>query len=117
MVMPEQLGNAFTPAPQRSLDLVFSLQHERTVNRDNTVAIDNRILQLEKTRWRNTLAGCSVVVCEHLNGEMSVRYGPHEVARYEALKPGDVQMKAAASAASPKRRRSPRVPGSGRKVA
>lgn len=41
---------------------VFSIQHERTVNGDNTIALDNRVLQIEKTRWRNTLAGCKVTV-------------------------------------------------------
>jgi hypothetical protein len=43
---------------------VFSIQHERTVNPDNTIALDNRILQIEKARWRNTLSGCKVTVYE-----------------------------------------------------
>jgi hypothetical protein len=29
------------------------------VNQGNTIALDNRILQIEKPRWRNTLAGCT----------------------------------------------------------
>jgi transposase len=82
-VAPERKGSAFVPAPRRNLDLIFSIQQERTVNRDNTVMLDHRVLQIEKTRWRGTLAGCTVVVHEHLNGELSIRYGPHEVARFQ----------------------------------
>jgi hypothetical protein len=34
-------------------EVVFSIPHERTINGDNTIALDNRILQIEKTRWRD----------------------------------------------------------------
>jgi hypothetical protein len=61
---------------------VFSIQHERRVNQDNTVVLDNRVFQIEKSRWRNTLAGCTVIVHEMLDGAVVIRYGPHEVARY-----------------------------------
>jgi len=37
---------------------VFSLQFERAVNRDNTVSFQNLSLQIERVRWRATLAGC-----------------------------------------------------------
>ena len=63
---------------------MFALQHERTVARDNTISYDNRILQIEKNKWRYTLAGCKVVVYEHLDGNLSLRYGPHTVGRYDA---------------------------------
>jgi len=58
------------------------VQQERVVNQDNTVRIANRTLQIEKTQWRNTLAKCHVLVCEHLDGTWSVFYGPHRVGRY-----------------------------------
>jgi len=77
-------GSAFVRTRRRDLDWVFSMQHERTVNHDNTIALDNRILQIEKTRWRDTLAGCRVRVYEFLDGTVAVRYGAHEVARYAA---------------------------------
>ncbi len=66
-VPAEGKGNAFVKTRRRDLDLIFSIQHPRTVNQDNTVTVDNRVFQIEKTRWRNTLAGCSVVVHEHLD--------------------------------------------------
>ncbi len=79
-----QPGHAFLRVQGRDLDRVFSLQQERVVNRDNTVSLGNRVLQIEKTRWRATLAGCRVIVSEHLNGELTVSYGPHRVGRYTA---------------------------------
>src|SRR6476469_3679718 len=75
-------GSAFVRSRRKDLDWVFSIQHERTVNPDNTIALDNRILQIEKTRWRNTLSGCKVTVYEFLDGAVVVRFGPHEVARW-----------------------------------
>lgn len=75
-------GTAFVRTRRKDLDWVFSIQHERSVNQDNTVALDNRILQIEKSRWRNTLAGCTVTLYEFLNGTLVVGYGPHEVARF-----------------------------------
>lgn len=108
MVKAKERGSAFSPAQRKDLEWVFSLQHERTVNQDNTIALDNRILQIEKTPWRNTLAGCRVTVYEHLAGAVVVRYGPHEVARFE---PGALPAK------QPKRRSSPRPLGVKRAVA
>jgi len=77
-----QPGHAFIPVRGKNLDLVFSLQHERTVNQDNTVQIGPCLLQIEKTNWRATLAGCRVTVYQHWDGTWSITYGPHLVGRY-----------------------------------
>src|ERR1700721_3709772 len=61
-VQPEQTGSAFVPCRKAHLDDVFCLQWQRTVNRDNTVSFENLHLQIERVRWRATLAGCQVVV-------------------------------------------------------
>ena len=100
-VAAAQKGSAFVRLRRRDLDWIFSSQHDRTVNNDNVVEFDNRLFQLEKIRWRNTLAGQSVVVHEHLDGRVSIRYGPHVVAQYasDELPPQ-----------APKRRGSPRLP-------
>ena len=82
MVQAAAKGSAFVRTRRKDLGWVFSIQHERRVNQDNTVALGSRILQIEKTRWRNTLAGCSVTVYELLEGTVVVRFGPHEVARF-----------------------------------
>ena len=83
-VQPAQRGSAFLACPGRDLDRVFAIQQERVVNRDNTVAVENRCLQIDKTPWRATLAGCRVTVYEHLDRTLSIGYGPHRVGRYTA---------------------------------
>ena len=83
-VSAAQKGSAFVRQRRADLDWIFSVKHERTVNNDNTIALDNRVFQLEKTKWRNTLAGQVVTVHEHLDGRMSIRYGPHVIAQYAA---------------------------------
>jgi len=81
-VAAAQPGHAFLPVRGKNLDFVFSLQQERTVNQDNTVPIGPLILQIEKSPWRATLAGCRVTVYQHLDGTWSIGYGPHLVGRY-----------------------------------
>jgi transposase len=83
-VSAAQRGSAFLPCRRKDLDLVFSVQQQRVVSQDNTVVVGGKILQIEPTRWRGTLAGCSVTVCEHLDQSWSIRYGPHVVGRYNA---------------------------------
>ena len=82
-VVPRQRGNAFVPCRSRDLERIFSLQFERSVNRDNTVSFQNLSLQIERVRWRATLAGCQVVVHQHLNGTLSLTHGPHCLGRYD----------------------------------
>ncbi len=79
-----QRGTAFVPVRRPDLDLVFSLQHERVVARDNTVSFANRSWQLERSKLRATLAGCRVTVHEHLDQKISITFGPHLVGRYTA---------------------------------
>jgi hypothetical protein len=76
-------GTAFRRTGRSDLDWVFTVQTERVVAKDNTVTIGDRNWQLEKSRFRNSLAGCTVTVHEHLDGNVSVRYGPHVVGRYD----------------------------------
>ena len=83
-VPPTQPGSAFLPCPHKNLDLIFSLQFERTVNRDNTVSFQNLQLQIEPVPWRGTLAGCNVMVHQHLDGSLSLTHGPHRLGRYSA---------------------------------
>jgi hypothetical protein len=83
-VSAEERGSAFVPCRRRDWSQVFSLQFERTVNRDNTVSFLNRTLQIEPVRWRGSLAGCSVTAHQHLDGTLSLTYGPHCLGRYQA---------------------------------
>jgi hypothetical protein len=79
-VRATQPGSAFVPRRSRDLDLIFWLQFERTVNRDNTVSFQNLSLQIEAVRWRASLAGCTVTVHQHLDGSISLTHGPHRLA-------------------------------------
>ena len=100
-VAAAQKGSAFVALRRKDLDDIFSVQQERVVNQDNTVHVDNRVFQIEKTRWRNTLAGMTVEVHEHLDGSVTIHYGPHRIAEFA---PGGLPPRA------PKRRGTPRLP-------
>jgi len=76
-----QRGTAFVPAPKRRLEEIFSIRHARTVNKDNTVVLGHQVFQIDKSRWRATLAGCRVIIREHLDGRVTISYGSHVVAR------------------------------------
>jgi len=80
-VKAAERGSAFRPCTRNDLDWVFSIQTERVVANDNTVAIRDQWWQLDKTRWRHTLAGQTVTIHQHLDGTVSIRYGPHVVGR------------------------------------
>src|SRR5271156_1169805 len=77
-----QRGTAFTACSRRDLDLIFSLQFERTVSRDNTVSFQNLALQIDKVSWRGTLAGCNVLVHQHLGGTLSLTHGARRLGHY-----------------------------------
>ena len=83
-VASAQRGSAFVPRRSHDLERIFSLQFERAVNRDNTVSFQNLALQIERVRWKGSLAGCQVVVHQHLDGTLSLTHGPHGLGRYTA---------------------------------
>ena len=80
-VKAAERGTALRACARKDLDWVFSIQTERVVAKDNTVAIRDRWWQLDKTRWKHSLAGQTVVIHQHLDGRVSIRYGPHVVGR------------------------------------
>jgi transposase len=100
-VAAAQKGTAFVATRRKDLDEVFSVKQERVVNQDNTVHLDNRVFQIEKTRWRNTLAGMTVEVHEHLDGRVTIHYGPHRIAEFAADQ---------LPSPAPRRRGKPRLP-------
>ena len=80
---PEQKGTAFIPVPKTiDLDKIFCFKHERTVNNDNTISFKNRILQIGPSELRVSFAKCKVIVYEHLDGSISIGYGPHMLGYY-----------------------------------
>ena len=81
-VPAREKGTAFRKTARADLNWIFTVQTERVVAKDNTVAIGDRHWQLEKSRFRSSLAGCTVTIHEHLDGAVSIRYGPHVVGRF-----------------------------------
>jgi transposase len=77
-------GTAFRRTGRSDLNWIFSVQTERVVGKDNTVAIRERLWQIDKSRFRHSLAGTTVTIHEHLDETVSIRYGPHVVGRYSA---------------------------------
>jgi transposase len=75
-------GTAFCRCTRRDLEWVFSIQTERVVSKDNTVAIRDQWWQLERCRWKHSLAGQTVTVHQHLDATVSIRFGPHLVAQF-----------------------------------
>ena len=99
-------GTAFVPIHRQDLDRVFSIQHERVVAKDNTIQFANHVWQIPSTRFRATLAGCRVMVYEHLDQTFSVGYGPHTVARFTATgEPNPSGKRAVETAASVENRK------------
>ncbi|WP_321470231.1 ISNCY family transposase [uncultured Paludibaculum sp.] len=83
-VEAKETGTAFRKTTRADLNWVFTVQTERVVDRDNTVAIGDQSWQLEKSRFRHSLAKSTVTIHEHLDGTVSIRFGPHVVGRYTA---------------------------------
>jgi transposase len=83
-VAAAQKGTAFRRTTRTDLDWIFTVQKERVVGKDNTVALAERSWQLDKSRFRNTLAGSTVTIHEHLDGQVSMRWGPHTVGQFDA---------------------------------
>jgi transposase len=83
-VQASQEGTAFVPAYGADLEKIFSRQEHRVVGNDNTVRYQRKLLQIERQDFRYSMARCRVLVCEHLDGKLSVYYGPHLVGRYDA---------------------------------
>ena len=83
-VAAKEKGTAFRKTARSDLDWIFTIQTERVVAKDNTVAIGDRSWQIGKSRFRNTLAGCTVTIHEHLDETVSIRFGPHAIGRFDA---------------------------------
>jgi hypothetical protein len=81
-VAAAQTGNAFLPVHDKDLELIFSMQHERVAGKDNTVRIANLCLQIERTKWHSTLAGCRVKVYQHFDETFTILYAGRIVGRY-----------------------------------
>jgi len=91
-VAAAEKGTAFRRTTRSDLNWIFTVQTERVVAKDNTVAIGDRLWQIDKTRLA-TLAGVTVTIHEHMDETVWISYGPHVVGRFNSrgeklIKPG-----------------------------
>lgn len=75
-------GTAFVPSTGRDLDRIFARVQERVVGHDNTVQFANGRFQIQPSQWRYSFARCRIKVYEHLDGTISLGYGPHILGCY-----------------------------------
>ena len=80
---PEKKGSAFIKVPKTiDLNKIFCFKYERTVNKDNTISFQNRVLQIGPSELRVSFSKCKVTVYKHLDDSISIGYGPHMIAYY-----------------------------------
>ena len=77
-----QRGTAFISCRHRNLEMIFTQRYERTVDQDNTVRFHNLIMQIERAEWRPTLAGCKVIIHQHLDQTLTLMIAGHRVGHY-----------------------------------
>lgn len=82
-VPPTQSGSAFVPYSGDRLDQIFAVVHERVVANDNCVEFGRRRFQIPPAQWRVSFAKCRVKVFEHLDGTISIGFGPHRLGRFD----------------------------------
>jgi hypothetical protein len=81
-VEPLQAGSAFVPLIGVELELLLSVQHERTVNNDSVVSFEAGALQLPRRPDRAHYVRCPVLVHEFPAGTLGVSYQGRLLARY-----------------------------------
>lgn len=82
-VTPTEPESAFVPLAGVDLDLLLSVQHERIVRNDHTVAFRRLLLQLPQGRDRLHYVRCPVLVHELAAGVLAVTYQGRLLARFD----------------------------------
>ena len=83
-VAPEQEGSGFVADPAGLWREILCVQEERTVGADNTIRYRNLRLQLPPSRLRPHFVKAAVRVHEYPNGDISIFWGPHRLADFDA---------------------------------
>jgi transposase len=83
-VPAEQEGSAFVADPSGAWRDILCIQEDRKVSNDNTVKWRRLSLQLPPSRLRPHFVKASVRVHEYPDGDLTVFWGPHRLADYDA---------------------------------
>lgn len=81
---PEQEGSGFVPDRAGLWREILCVHDERTVGADNTVKWRNLSLQLPPSRLRPHFVRAAVRVHEYPDGTISIFWGPHRLADFDA---------------------------------
>src|SRR5205823_752679 len=83
-IKPQQQGTAFVVDRHQAWREALCVIEERTVANDNTIAWAGRRLQLPESRLRPHFVKAVVRVHDYPDGTVSVFFGPHRLARFDA---------------------------------
>lgn len=81
-VPAREQGSAFTPLTGLGLELLVSAQHERIVQKDNTVVFGRLFLQLPPSPERIHYVRCPVLVHELVDGTLGVSFHGKLIGRF-----------------------------------
>jgi hypothetical protein len=76
-------ASGFVPLGAVDLDHYLCVRVTRVVQRDNTVVLGKRVLQIPKQAGRRSCQGMPVVVRHHLDGHITVDAGPRRLAEFD----------------------------------
>jgi len=82
-VRPRESGSAFTALTGIDLELLVSAQHDRVVQKDNTVVFERLFLQLPASAERAHYARCPVLVHELVDGTLAVSFQGKPIGRFD----------------------------------
>jgi transposase len=106
-VQAEEPGLAYRPLdPALDLDRILSFRYERVVARDNTVRLEERLIQLPPGPMRRSYFSAHVWVHEFLDGSLGVWYQDRWIARSSARGDSPI-VRARKRKSQPPRRRPP----------
>ncbi len=80
----KDLHKKLNQTTEEKLPQIFSIQNERKINNDYTVTFKNQYFQLNERQETTTYKKDSVIVEEHLNGEIKINLKGHNL-NYEVL--------------------------------
>ena len=82
-IEPNQTGTKFFPW-NTALDPneLFCFKYTRKVSNDNTITLNNHVLQIPHGRFRFSFAKATVVVQQHLDGRLHVKYNDELLVTY-----------------------------------
>ncbi|MDQ6959052.1 MAG: hypothetical protein Q9M24_08090 [Mariprofundaceae bacterium] len=73
-----------------SLDDILCEQQERTVNKDNTVSFEGRVLQIPANEYRHHYVKARVRIHRYINGSLAIFHGPRRSAEFPAVTKSEI---------------------------